>query len=66
MNKPIANTLFGLCLALSVFMTYKSIDYASSLAYSGKQPILWVNIIAFMVSTGLVIVGILIRMKVKK
>lgn len=66
MNKPIANTLFGLCLTLSVFITYKAIEYASSFAFSGKQPVAWLNIIAFLLSIVLVLAGIIIKIKVKK
>lgn len=63
MNKRLVNFLFGTCLILSVFITYKAIDYAADFAYSGKQPVTWVNVVAFLAAIGLVLLGIFIKTK---
>lgn len=66
MNKSAGNILFGICLALSVFISYKSIGYAGDLSYSGRQPIIWLSVAAFLISIGLVLLGIVVKMKTDK
>jgi len=62
-NKQVANILFVLLLAASVFVTWKSVGFASDLAVSGKQPMVWLNLGATVVSIALVGVAIYIRSK---
>lgn len=66
MNKRlVARILSGVCLVLSVLITYFAFDFASSRAFSGQDPILWIGIGAFFVAVALVVGAIILQTKYK-
>lgn len=66
MNKQLANILFYLLLAASLFITWMAVGMAGDRAFSGEQPIVWINVAAFILSIGLVALATLIKTKYGK
>jgi len=65
MNKITANIAYYGCLVTAVIITYQAMGYAGDLAYSGKQPLIWLSVLAFFAAVLLVLLAILIKAKFK-
>ena len=66
MNKRlVARILSGICLILSVLVTYFAFDFASTRAFSGQDPMAWIGVGAFFVAVGLVVAAIVLQTKYK-
>lgn len=65
MNKISARIIYYSCFFVALIISYQALNYAGNLAYSGKQPLVWLSILAFLVSVGLVVVAIAIKIKFK-
>jgi len=65
-NKQSANIIFTALIITSLFITWKTMGYAGDLAMSGKQPIVWLSVMAFAASIALVGIAIYIRSKYGK
>ena len=66
LNKRSANIISTILLAVSLYITWKALGMAGDRAYSGEQPILWINITLFIVSIGLVVFAIFVKAKYGK
>lgn len=65
-NKLIANIVFGALLFVSAFISWRVVDMAGDLAFSGEQPSLLLTITAFFISIILVCIAIYIKAKYGK
>jgi multisubunit Na+/H+ antiporter MnhB subunit len=65
MNKTIAQIAYYSCFVIAVIITYLAMGYAQDLAYSRKQPLIWVSVVAFLGAIGLVVLAIVIKAKYK-
>jgi len=63
LNKRSANIIFTVLLVASLYITWKALGVAGDRAYSGEQPLLWINFVAFMVSVGLVLLAVFVKTK---
>jgi hypothetical protein len=64
MNKRlVVRILSGVCLVLSVLVTYFAFDFASTRALSGQDPMAWIGVGAFFVAITLVVVAITLQTK---
>ena len=66
MNKYAETIAYYSCLGVALLISYFVLNYAGDLAYSGKQPIVWINLLAFFAVILLVLSAIFIRMRYKK
>lgn len=66
MNKRTASIAYYSCLAAALLVSYCAFNYASDVALSGKQPSLWVNMLAFFAAILLVLVAIFVKVKYRK
>jgi hypothetical protein len=65
MNKTIAQIAYYSCFVIAVIITYQAMGYAQDLAYSRKQPLIWLSVVAFLGAIGLVVLAIVIKAKYK-
>ena len=65
MNKTTAKIAYYSCFVVALIIIYRAMGYAGDLAYSGKQPLVWLSILAFFTAIALVIVAIIIKTKFK-
>ncbi len=63
MNKRTATIAYYGCFLAAVLIVCRAIGYAADLAYSGTQPIVWVNVLAFFGAVLLVVLAIIIKIK---
>lgn len=66
MNKYTANIAYYGCFLIALLISYRAVSYAGDLAYSGKQPVVWINLLAFVAVIFLVLLAIFIKIKYKK
>ena len=60
-----ANIAFYGCFVIALIVTNSAMSYAAELAYAGKQPVIWVSVLAFFAVIGLVLLAIYIKGKFK-
>ena len=65
MNKTTAKIAYYGCFVVAIIITYRAMGYAGDLAYSGKQPLVWLSVLAFFAVVALVILAIMIKAKFK-
>lgn len=65
MNKITANIAYYGCFVIALTISYLAMDYAGNLAYSGRQPLIWLSVLAFITTVGLVILALIIKAKFK-
>ena len=61
-----SNLLFALFIVLSVLLTRWSINFGMDRAMTGKETLIWLHVIAFFVSIGLVLLAIILKTKFKE
>jgi len=65
MNKSIARITYYSCFVLALAIPYYALNHAVNLAYSGEQPLLLVNFMAFVIALLLILLAIFIKVKYK-
>lgn len=65
MNKTFAKIAYYGCFVAALVIPYLALDYAGDLAYSGRQPLVWLSVLAFLVAVVLVVLAIVIKAKFK-
>ena len=65
MNKIFVKFAYYSCFVLALIIPYVALNYAGDLAYSGKQPLVWLSLLAFLAAVSLVAVAIIIKSKFK-
>ena len=63
MNKYAANIAYYGCFVIALIIANRALSYAGDLAYTGKQPVVWVNLLAFFATILLVLLAIFIKIK---
>lgn len=65
MDKNIARIVYYSCLVVALIISYQALNYAGNLAFSGKQPLVWLSVLAFLAVMTLVALAIIIKAKFK-
>ena len=65
MNKTLANVAYYGCFVAALVISYLAYDNAANMAYSGKDPLVWMSVLAFVGVIFLVVLAIVIKAKFK-